>query len=73
MKISELIAALNERMNAHGDVEVEITWESCRRDIDNSSIYLSKDGPLFIDADGKFYKQSFAVDPTEGEDEADAT
>ena len=67
MKISELIQALEQRLDKHGDVEVEITWESITRTIDNSSIYMSKFDCLFIDADDNFYKNEFAVDPSEGE------
>lgn len=80
MKISELIETLQKRLGTHGDVDVEITWEGVQRGIDSSSIYLSKDGPLYIDGDGEglgeetgdIYKPRFAVDPLEGVDEPTA-
>lgn len=67
MKTSELIQALTERLAKHGDVEVEVTFESTRNEIENDGIYMSKFGSLLIDVDGNFYKPDFAVDPTEGE------
>ena len=65
MIISELIATLQVRLEKHGDVTVVTTWEGITVKIDPSSIYLSKDGSLFIDADGNSYKNEFAVDPSE--------
>jgi len=68
MKISKLIATLQNRMRKHGDIEVEVTWEGITRAISTDAVYKSKDGPLYIDADGNCCKRSFAVDPTEGDD-----
>ena len=67
MKISELIEALRDRKEKHGDVEVKITWESITRSIDNSKIYMSRFDCLLIDADGNHYKKNYALDPAEGE------
>lgn len=67
MKISGLIAVLQNRMEKYGDIEVEVTWESTTCQISTDSIYKSKEGSLYIDADGNNYKYAFAVDPTEGE------
>jgi len=67
MSISELIGELQSRLRTHGEREVKITWESTKHEIDPSRIYLSQDGPLYIDADGNFYKSDFAVDPHEGD------
>lgn len=69
MKISELVATLNARMAKHGDLEVDVTWESVTRGVWQDNVYLSKKGVLLIDADENFYKNDFAVDPTEGDDE----
>ena len=66
MKISELITTLQKRLKKHGDIEVEVTWESITTSITTDAVYKSKDGPLYIDADDNFYKDKFAVDPTEG-------
>ena len=68
MKISELITTLQKRLKKHGDIEVEVTWESITTSITTDAIYKSKDGPLYIDADENYYKGEFAVDPTEGDD-----
>lgn len=70
MKISELITTLQNRIKKHGDVEVEITWESITKTISTDAIYKSKDGPLYIDADDNCYKEDFAVDTAEGNDGA---
>lgn len=67
MKISELIKVLENKIQKHGDRDVEVTWESTTQSIDLNSIYLSKAGPLYIDADANFYKKDFAVDSKEGE------
>jgi len=70
MLVSELIAILQERLAKHGDVEVRATWEGITREMLSAGIYLSKRGPLYIDAEGhefKMYKKGFAVDPEEGE------
>jgi hypothetical protein len=69
MTISELVEFLQRRLAKHGDIEVEITWESITYTIVPSAIYKSKKGPLLIDADDNFYKHDFALDPTEGEEE----
>ena len=71
MIISELIQCLSRRLDKHGDVEVKITWESITVSTAPNKIYLSNEGSLYIDADENenFYKQSYAVDPNEGEDE----
>ena len=66
LKISELITTLQKRLKKHGDIEVEVTWESITTSITTDAIYKSKDGPLYIDADDNFYKDKFAVDLTEG-------
>lgn len=66
MKISELIEVLRSRMEAHGDVEVEITWEGTVHPISPPLIYQSKSGELYIDAYENFYKNEFAADPSEG-------
>ena len=66
MNISQLIEVLRSRMEAHGDVEVEITWEGTFHPISPPLIYLSKSGELYIDAENNFYKKEFAVDPLEG-------
>ena len=67
MRISELIEVLRLRQQTHGDVEVEVTWEGVIREIGPDSIYKSRRGALYIDADDNFYKERFAVDPHEGE------
>ena len=41
------------------DTPVRITWEGILRDVDNSTIYMSHDGVLLIDADGNLYKEDF--------------
>ena len=65
MTISELMAALERRLQKHGDIKVKITWEGITQNIEQDNIYLSKDGSLFIDADHNSYKNDFAVDPSE--------
>ena len=64
MKISELIEALRDRKEKHGDVEVEITWESITRSIDNSKVYMSRFDCLLIDADGNRYKKKLRLRPS---------
>jgi hypothetical protein len=69
MKLSELIAVLNDRIATHGDRDVEFTWEGITRPVKGSEIYLSKGGGLYLNADPDdygMYKNRFAVDPTEG-------
>jgi len=66
MKLSKLISALQRRLEEHGDVEVEVTWEGGTKTIENASIYKSKCGSLYIDADDNYFKSCFAVDPNEG-------
>jgi hypothetical protein len=68
MKISELIALLRRRLDAHGDAQVVITWEGIFRYVEARSIYLDSEGDLLIDADENYYKPRFAKDPREGED-----
>jgi hypothetical protein len=67
MKISELIAILEQRQKEHRDVEVEVTWEDGTHCINSDNVWLAKGGVLYIDADENFYKESTAVDPHEGE------
>ena len=67
MRISELIEVLRLRQQTHGDIEVKVTWEGVIRVFGPDSVYKSKRGALYIDADGNFYKREFAVDPHEGE------
>lgn len=60
MTIDQLIAELIRRKRLHGgDTPVEVTWESIRVDIEPSNIYLSAEGPLYIDADNNFYKPKY--------------
>lgn len=66
MLTSELIAVLKERLETHGDLEVSATWEGIAVGIESDSVYKTKSGCLFIDADDNFYKNRFAVDPNEG-------
>jgi hypothetical protein len=69
MKISELIAVLQQKLTEHGDREVQTTWEGTTEEIERRNVWLSKAGPLYIDANclGEFYKERFAADPKEGE------
>lgn len=60
MTIDELIAELHRRRELHGgDTDVQVTWESTKHGIDLGDIYFGKEGCLFVDADGSFYKDSF--------------
>jgi len=61
MKISEVVLELLTRLHRHDDIDVEITWEGITRKIDLTNIYLSKEGPLYIDADDNQYKDKLAV------------
>lgn len=67
MQISELITLLQQKLGEHGDREVKITWEGVKRGIGLPDVWLAKDGALYIDADGNFYKDEDAVNPKEGE------
>lgn len=71
MKVSELIEQLQTRLERHGDIEVEITWEGITRKIFPETIYYVPLNPwdkyrpvLFIDADGNSHKDGWA-DPDE--------
>jgi hypothetical protein len=63
-----LIKLLNGKLEKHGDLEVEITWEGITREIDSDGIYWTKEckdhgvsaNMIFIDADGNSYKERFA-------------
>ena len=66
MRISDLLVALKDRADRHGDVEVITTWEGTDHAIVDSNLYLGKDGKLRIDADSNSYKHEEAVDPNEG-------
>jgi hypothetical protein len=59
MRISEMITVLEQNLKLHGDVEIKVTWEGTLHEIDECNIYLSKKGPLYIDADENFYKSDF--------------
>lgn len=51
MKISELITALEEKADLHGDVEVEIEWEAFVHagiDAVNDGTRDEKNGPWFV-------------------------
>jgi hypothetical protein len=50
------------------DMMVFTTFGSCVRSIKSSHFYENRDGKLFIDADLNRYKESFAKDPTENEE-----
>ena len=67
MKISELINCLQDRKSKYGDIEGWVTWEGTTRDIDDSNLYKSKEGPLYIDDDENCYTERSAIDPKEGE------
>jgi hypothetical protein len=61
MKISELVAVLNDRRERHGDVDVIVMWETTTHEITLRCIYLRKDGAaIVIDADDNTYKDKFA-------------
>ena len=71
MLTSELIAVLQQRLATHGDREVVVTWESITNPLYPGSVYLSKKGPLYIDAEGgdrALSKIEFAADLQEGEE-----
>ena len=74
LRISELIAVLQERLSRHGDLPVLATWEGIVRELSPAHVYAGKDGGapptadvLYIDADDNDGKDHFALDPTEGE------
>lgn len=64
MTISEMIAVLQDRMAVH-----RATYEGIQTSLDPASVYMSKSGELYIDADAEknFCKAEFAVNPREGE------
>jgi hypothetical protein len=69
MKVSELIAVLQRRLEKHGDLEVLTTWEGTVQEIEPNSVYKERDAlVLFIDADGNSSVNPWAEDSTEGED-----
>ena len=75
MRITELIAALQNKLDQYGDLEVFITWEGVIKEVNFKNIYKVTDptptqpgSSLFIDADENHYKHEFAADPNEGEE-----
>jgi hypothetical protein len=67
MKISELIALLEQRQKRYGDIEADFACENEICSISSDSVWLGRDGVLYIDADDNYYKESMAIDPHEGE------
>lgn len=65
--VAELIDLLSKYPK---EMKIVITWESTIQGILKRNIYTSKEENfLFLDADGCFYKQSYAKDPKENENE----
>lgn len=64
MNVRELIEMLSLYPK---DMKVIITWESTLKSIQKENIYVSKEGHLYLDSDGNFYKEDFAKDPKENE------
>jgi len=58
MKISKLIAILNNRLEKYGDRDINVTWEGMKADIKTTSVSLGEDAMLFIDDDGNYYKKA---------------
>lgn len=67
MKLSELLAILQGKLDLYGDLEVRVTSDRIIYSLYDEMIYRAKNGSLYIDADGAWYKDHFAVDPHEGE------
>lgn len=68
MKIAELISILENKLKQHGNIEVEVTWESLwwvSMSINHDNIYKGKNGSLLIDADDNSYKLRYAENPFE--------
>lgn len=67
MTVGELVDILSQYPET---MKIVTTWESSIQSISPKCIYTSNDGKyLYIDADYCFYKEDFARDPNENEDE----
>jgi hypothetical protein len=63
MKLSELIAALQDQLEKRGDVDVGATYEGRLANV--SSVYFTRFngwGEVLIDIDGGMYRDAFEAD-----------